>query len=111
MTTVVVRTNSNRATVTDGVRGPKGDKGDPGPQGPPGTPGSAPQAYRHVQSTPASLWTVNHNLGYRPGGIFVVDSTGAEQHGRVTHIDVNTLTIEFFANGAPVAMGGEADIS
>lgn len=67
--------------------------------------------YRHAQGTPASVWTVEHNLGYRPGGIFVRDSGGDQHHGRVEHLSDNVLTVSFFVGGQPVAFSGEAYIS
>lgn len=120
MTTEVVTVQIGPRTVTvvgtaalgpQGPTGPQGAQGATGPQGPPGSSGSAPVSYRHVQSTPASVWTVVHNLGYRPGGIYVEDSANSQLAPRVAHVDVNTLTLSFFANGIAVATGGEADIS
>lgn len=81
-----------------------------GPQGPQGPPG-ATSYYRHVQSTPAAVWTIPHNLGYKPGGIYAEDSAHTQFIGRITHIDGNTLTIEPFVGGIPVATGGEAFLS
>lgn len=76
--------------------GPQGPEGLPGPPGPPGPPGdSAAGGYVHDQMTPASLWTIDHNLGFRPGGIHVSDSEGADVEGEVTYITDNQLTIEF----------------
>lgn len=67
--------------------------------------------YRHVQSLAATVWTVVHNLGFRPGGIYVENSAHDEVRPRISHVDTNTLTLSFFANGLPVAEAGEADIS
>lgn len=67
--------------------------------------------YRHVQGTPASIWTVQHNLGYFPGGISVRDSGGDIRVGRVEYVDRNTVEISFFAGGAPAAFSGEAFLS
>lgn len=92
--------------------GPPGPSGPPGPDGPPGPQGDpGVVSYRHVQSSPSAVWTVNHNLGYRPGGVYVEDSSHTPVAGRVHHIDANTLTISFFVGGVAAAMGGEADIS
>lgn len=89
-----------------GVPGADGAPGEPGPQGEPGAPGAAPQAYTHTQGDPLAVWTVEHNLGYRPGGVLVVDSGGSEVEGIVSHVDANTLTITFLA-----AFGGFAYLS
>lgn len=67
--------------------------------------------YRHVQGSPASTWTVRHNLGYYPGGIAVQDSAGEVRVGRIEYVDRNTVAISFFKSGAPVAFSGEAFIS
>jgi hypothetical protein len=53
------------------------------------------QEYTHTQSTPAALWTVNHNLNRYPG-VTVIDSTNREVFGgRVVYLSANTLTISF----------------
>lgn len=54
-----------------------------------------PSYYTHTQSTPSDIWIVNHNLGYRPGGIMVIDSSDREVIGSVNYININTLTISF----------------
>ena len=52
MTTVTV-TQGNTTVVTVATAGPQG-------------PGGGGAAYVHTQSTPATTWTINHNLGFRP---------------------------------------------
>lgn len=98
-------------TGDTGPEGPKGDKGDQGEQGDEGPAGPAGGTYRHVQGLPAHTWTVNHNLSYWPGGVVARDSGGEQRIGRVTYVDINTLTIQFFVTGQPVAFSGEAFIS
>ena len=68
---------------------------------------AAPHNYIHTQSTAASTWVVNHNLGYKPGGIMVLDSAGTQWFGSVIHINDNTLSIDF--GGA--VFGGKVYIS
>lgn len=54
--------------------------------------------YRHVQSAPSAMWTVIHNLGYKPGGITVEDSAGEEWIAfNVDYVDDDTLTLTFSA--------------
>lgn len=66
----VVDVGSNTVSVieviTDGPPGPAGPPGGPGPPGPSGA------AFSHTQSTPATVWTITHDLGYNPGGLVVV---------------------------------------
>ena len=64
-------------------------------------------AFRFVQSTAANVWTVAHNLGKYPS-VSIVDSAGSLVTGEVKYLDLNTVQISFFANGAPAAFGGEA---
>lgn len=94
-----------------GPQGPEGPEGPEGPAGPAGTPGSSPQSYRHVQSTPASTWTIVHNLGYRPSIAEIKDSGGNLWFGTPNHIDENSLTISFYVAGTLVAFSGEASVS
>lgn len=53
-----------------------------------------PQCYVHTQSVPADRWTVVHNLNRIPS-VVVVDDTGTVVVGDVTHVDMNTLIIDF----------------
>lgn len=64
-------------------------------------------SFEHHQTQPLSTWTVNHNLGFRPGGITIIDSAGEQWDGVVHYTDVNTLTINF----GTAAFSGTAYIS
>jgi hypothetical protein len=48
--------------------------------------------YTHTQTVPATLWTVNHNLGFHPV-VSVLDALGNEMDCQVTHISLNQLTV------------------
>lgn len=48
----------------------------PGERGPQGPPGPMSGTYVHVQTIPASVWTIQHGLGYDPGGVTVITSDG-----------------------------------
>jgi hypothetical protein len=52
------------------------------------------QPFVFVQSTPAALWIVNHNLGYKPS-VEIIDSNGDEVITDVKHISVNQVQISF----------------
>lgn len=75
-------------------------------RGPAGAPGSAPQAYKHTQSPSSADWAINHNLGYNPGGITVIDSGGTPWEGVVEYIDLNNLILHF-----TTSFGGTAELS
>lgn len=62
--------------------------------------------YTHTQATASASWTINHNLGYYPGGVSIVDSAGSKVYGDVTFISENQLVINFSS-----AFGGKAYIS
>lgn len=69
--------------------------------------GSHPQfmSYTHRQATPATTWTVIHNLGFRPN-VAIVDSAGTEVIGDVDYLDDNTVQLHF-----SVPFAGEAYLS
>lgn len=79
-----------------------GVPGQRGPQGPPGADGVQPAdlpaliAYRHVQSSAAYTWTINHNLDFYPS-VTVFDSGGSLVEGdiNVSLTNPQTLTVQF----------------
>lgn len=78
----------------------------PGPQGPPGPAGAAGgSVFTFTQSTPASTWIVDHNLG-RKVQVTIFDASGNVVYSDVAHGSVNQATITF---ASPVA--GSAVIS
>lgn len=60
-------------------------------------PGAAAFSYVHDQASALATWTINHGLGYVPGGVMVVDSAGSAVEGAVNVIDDDTIEIEFNA--------------
>jgi hypothetical protein len=59
--------------------------------------------YEHVQSAPATTWTIAHNLGFKPA-ITILDSAGSKIETDIQHIDnmTATSTTSFpFAGTAP----------
>jgi hypothetical protein len=59
-------------TPVGNVRGPAGP---PGPPGPPGN-GEGGGGYTHTQQDASTVWDIQHNLGYNPAGVRVVDTSG-----------------------------------
>lgn len=65
------------------------ERGTQGPAGPSGASG-----YDFIQSTTATSWTVNHNLGHRPL-VTVYSVGGLEIEAEVAHISNNQTVISF----------------
>jgi hypothetical protein len=73
------------------------------PNGP--TPVRDP-GFHFEQVTPLSVWTIVHNLGFRPN-LRIKDTAGADWYGwSVTDVDVNSLTVDL-----GVSMAGTAELS
>ena len=62
--------------------------------------------FTHTQGTPATTWTIDHNLGYEPGGVSIVDSGGTIVTGTITYSSVSRIVVSFTS-----AFGGKAYIS
>jgi hypothetical protein len=103
-TVVVAESVSTPVEVaaSSGPPGDKGDQGDPGIQGPPGLSGGS---YAHDQSTASAIWSITHNLGYKPN-VSIVDSAGSQVEGDVVYLDLNSLEVHF-----AFAFGGWAYLS
>lgn len=71
-----------------------------GPSGPPGVPGGT---YTHTQSLAALVWTVNHNLGYRPA-VSPLSVGGVEMSAEVIHVTVNQALVYFDSPTAGLAI-------
>ena len=67
-----------------------------------GTPAGSGLAFIHQQWSPASVWTINHNLGVRPA-VTILDVGGNEVQADVTHMSANQLLIRFAMALAGVA--------
>jgi hypothetical protein len=55
---------------------------------------STSSKYEHTQSTAATVWTINHNLGFIPN-VYTINGSGQEIEGKVTPVNTNTITITF----------------
>ena len=51
--------------------------------------------FTYTQSSASAEWTVTHNLGYRPGGVAIVDSAENVVYGDIVHSSNNALVINF----------------
>jgi len=51
--------------------------------------------FTFTQSSSLAAWTITHNLGYRPGGVSVVDSAENVVMGDIVHSSDNELVINF----------------
>lgn len=97
------RTAVSRPSRTLIVQAPAGLPGPQGPPGPPGPPSpSVGGTYEHQQMVAAATWSITHNLGFRPQ-VSTFDTSADEIEGEVTHIDVNSLTVDFNTNVSGVA--------
>lgn len=99
-----------QVTVTGGLNGPQvvDIGGQPslgvtvvGVQGPPGS-GASANFFNFTQSSAASVWAVNHNLGRNPS-VTVIDSAHAEVEAQIDYVDLNNLTITFASANAGTA--------
>ena len=95
MTTVNVSSVTNTVTVTENgsstvVTVPQTSTVTAVTVGPQGPSGAA--AYEFVQASPATTWTINHNLGYRPS-VEILDAGSQEIDGEVAHPSVNQTVV------------------
>lgn len=51
-------------------------------------------SFSYTQSTPASVWTINHNLGFKPS-VELFDTGSQEIDGEVIHTSVNQAVVTF----------------
>lgn len=105
MTTVNVNSVTNTVTVTENgsstvVTVPVTSTVTAVTQGPQGPPGSAAFVYQQV--APATTWTINHNLGYKPS-VELLDSGSQEIDGEVSHPSDNQTVVTLNPASAGIA--------
>lgn len=61
--------------------------------------------YSHIQAVAAAIWSINHNLGFRPN-VAITDNGGNMVEGEVVYLNLNQLEIHF-----NIALQGEAYLS
>jgi hypothetical protein len=108
MTSVVVTTAAASVVVTEGgsstvVTAPCATQSvtviTEGPQGPKGDAGVG---YIYTQQSPASTWTINHLLGFKPS-VDIYDSGSQQISADVSHPSLNQSVILFTASTAGFA--------
>lgn len=70
-----------------------------------GGAGGSLEGFTHVQGLPSNTWTCVHNLGRKPAGITVLDSTGQPWFYNEREDPSDNVTILKFGNAT---FGGEA---
>lgn len=93
---LVINTLRTRVTVTGGDSGGAV------------TPDDLARAthYHHTQTVPSDTWTIDHTLGYTPGGITVTESTGDIVTPRLDICTASQVVLSFDG-----AASGVADLS
>ncbi len=84
--TVTVTENDNTTVVTVPVTNTV-TAITQGPQGPSGAGG-----FVYQQTSPATVWTINHNLGFKPT-VELIDSGGQEIDGEISHPTNNQTVV------------------
>lgn len=64
-----------------------------GPRGPAGPSGGGGNPIVFPQSSPSALWTVVHNLGYKPAVISVLNTGSGVMDAEINHLSVNVFTV------------------
>lgn len=62
--------------------------------------------YRHDQTTPATVWTITHNLGRYPSSVSLHSPDLSEEYWgfNVQHLDINSLRVATEISIAGVAL-------
>jgi hypothetical protein len=92
--TVDVNVTEQVVDVTVGTSGPQGATGAAGAAGPAGPAGATGGSFTYNQTSPQTVWTVVHNLGYNPN-VTTMDTANSVIEGNYNYVDINTLQISF----------------
>lgn len=68
----------------------------------PGPQGAAGSAYVYQQITPSAVWTINHNLGFRPA-VELLDTGSQEIDGEIAHPSDNQTVVTLKPASAGIA--------
>lgn len=88
----------------EGAPGPQGPEGPPGPEGPQGPEGPGPQVFEFVQSSPSSVWVMEHTLPYTPV-VEIIASTHKRVLADISYDPVEPIVT---ANFGSIAISGRA---
>lgn len=86
---VELTVEGDHITIEDARSGPQGATGPTGPAG-------SDTTYVHTQTTPAAIWTIQHDLDKFPA-VDVVDSASNVVIGEIHYDNENRVTITFVA--------------
>lgn len=67
---------------------------------------SIPRAFEFVQSTPLTVWDIDHGLGIKPAGVRLVDADGNTHHGDIQYLSPDMVRVSF-----PIALTGTVYLS
>lgn len=94
--TVVDPSQSYTIVIEEGIPGTKGDKGDKGDTGATGAAGTDGSTFSFHQSTPATNWIINTNLGkYTQPVVFLDSDPGSPVWTDITYVDSNNVLLSF----------------
>jgi hypothetical protein len=99
---LLVPTKAPVQAVSIAAKGPAGPVGPAGPAGPEGPSGPPGGSYVFDQGSPATVWTIGHNLGKFPS-VTVLDTAGDTVEGVIAYPDTNTVLLTFSNPFAGVA--------
>jgi hypothetical protein len=86
---------SSGSTGPAGPTGPSGPTGPIGPTGPTGPAGATQViAYTHTQNAVSYIWSITHNLSFRPN-VTTTDASGFTIEGTVEYVNATTITVTF----------------
>ena len=60
-----------------------------------GAQGASGGFFAYSQGTSSDTWIIDHNLGYNPGGVMIVDSVGNIVEGAYEYTNTNQLIATF----------------
>ena len=92
----IIKQDNEVFIASPGPQGPKGDTGLQGLQGPAGTSilDLSKVSFTYEQQSSSAIWTITHNLGYRPA-VFTTDYSKNTLEGDISYTNNNALVITF----------------